>query len=240
MSTIMEYVIQRHVHKSFGTLESHWSNFAIGSRKTAKKDRPTIEKFMSNRDNLAFGEAVTRLLAEENPHEEFRLIKRTTVVEEDVEVTYAPRKTLTVNDLREIALNPVHHDGVRIFNALVPVIKEVGLDPCNFGSLYSKFVLWVLDHMNNPVDEWVMVLSDCYPTVKSIPDFIDDREWWNVYEQAKIKYSSGINSYGFSYIDYKNGKSYGPYKTFATAVKHTANGKGFAKNKVRMPKTKII
>ncbi|KKM02278.1 hypothetical protein LCGC14_1786080, partial [marine sediment metagenome] len=188
----------------------------------------------------ALGEAITRLVAEANPHDEFRLIKRITNVEEAIEVTYAPRKPLTLLDLYNIASNPPDHDGVRIFNGLVPAIKEAGLDPCNFGSLYPKFVLWVLDNINNPIDEWFMVMSDGYPTVKSIPDYIDDREWWNVHKQAKIKYRSGIGSYGFTYIDYKNDKSYGPYKTFATAVKHTANGKGHTKTKARMPKTKVI
>lgn len=240
MSTITEYVIQRHVHRSFGTRESHWSNFSCDNSSITKSKRPTIEKFMRNRNDLALGESVVRLIANEYPHEEFRLIKRTTIVEEQVKVTYASANPLTLLDLYNIASNPPDHDGVHIFNGLVPVIKEAGLDPCNFGALSSKFVLWVLEHLKNPVDKWVMVLSDCYPTIKSIPDFVDDREWWNVHKQAKIKYSSGINSYSFTYIDYKNGKSYGPYKTFASAVKHTAGGKGHTKTKAQMPKTKVI
>jgi len=239
MSTITEYVIQRRFHKSFGTPENSWIGFSWESS-ISKKNRPLMEKFKHNCDDLKLGESVARLVAEANPHDEFRLIKRVTVVEEDVKEIYVPRKPLTLLDLYNIASNPPDHDGVHIFNGLVPVVKEVGLDPCNFGALSSKLVLFALDNIANPVDEWIMVLSDCYPTLKSIPDYIDEREWWNIHKQAKIKYRSGIDSYGFTYIDYKNGKSYGPYKTFATAVKHTANGKGHTKTKARMPKTKVI
>lgn len=239
MSTIIEYVIQRHVHKSFGNSESRWVGFSWESA-VSKDNRPLMEKFKNNRNDLALGEKIARLVAEANPHDEFRLIKRTTVMEEAIEVTYAPRKTLTLDDLQKIASNPPDLDGVRIFNGLVPVIKEAGLDPCNFGALSSKLVLWALDNIDSPIDEWVLVLSDCYPTLKSIPNYIDDREWWNVHKQAKIKYESRIGSFKFTYIDYKNGNSYGPYKTFAAAVKHTANGKGHTKTKARMPKTKII
>jgi len=199
-----------------------------------------MDMFKNSLDNGTLGETITRLVAEANPHDEFRLIKRITVVDEAVEVTYAPRKPLTLLDLYNIASNPPDHDGVRIFNGLVPAIKEARLDPCNFGALSSKLVLFALENIIKPIDEWIMVLSDCYPTVKSIPDWVHDREWWNLHKQAKIKYGSGINSYSFTYIDYKNGESYGPYKTFATAVKHTNNGKGFARKKAQMPKTKVI
>jgi len=238
MSTITEYVIQRRVHRSFGNHESRWTGFSWESS-IAKSNRPLMDRFNRNRTDLSLGEKIVRLVANANPNDEFRLILRTTVVEEVIEVTYAPRKPLTLLDLYNIASNP-DHDGIHIFNGLVPVIKEAGLDPCNFGAISSKLVLFALDNINAPIDEWFLVLSDCYPTLESIPDYIHDREWWNLHKQAKIKYGSGINSYGFTYIDYKNGESYGPYKTFATAVKHTANGKGHSKTKARMPKTKII
>ena len=187
-TTKTAYVVQRLVYNRRGSED--WTGYSyeadVGQDLTRKfKDNPTDEEI---------AEKLLLKLSRARTSESFRIVKRIIITQDEIGLTVGPRKPITVDDLKKIAESPPDHDGVRIFNGLHNVIKEVGLDPDNFGALPSALVLRAISTLKNPLDEWVMVhpeyIAKSFARAPKYDEWNKDRVWWNLGRRSKIKVDS--------------------------------------------------
>ena len=242
MKTKTEYLIQRFVHKSFGTHESHWSGLTPASFDI---DKGLCREFSANSNDEDMAIKVMIALSKARPAEQFRVAYRTIVVNDEIGLQIGPRKPFTTVDLRELAHNP-NHNGTPHFNGVQDALIEANLDPCHFGSLAPKLVIHAVDTKDNPVDEWILVHHHSHQYWKGYEDWNIRRIWWNLKQRATIVSDDHFDDAFFRRHDYGKGKhrnSGKAFKTFKGAVNQNKRQLGHVtKEEIvkRSPKTKEL
>jgi hypothetical protein len=242
MKTKTEFVIQRFVHRSFGTHESHWSDTSPDSFKI---DMDLCREFTRNKISEDLAIKVVVALSKARPAEQFRAVERTIITKDDIGLQIGPRKPFTTDDLRELAHNP-DHNGVPTFNGTEDAIIEANLDPCHFGSLAPKLVIHAVDTKDDPVDEWILVHHHSYCAWKGYESWSVRRIWWNLKQRATIVSDDDFSKAYFKRHDYGKGEYYDygvRFKTFKGAVSRDTRQLGtVSKEEIvkRFPKTKEL
>lgn len=235
-TTKTEYVVQRFVHNRCG--EDRWTGYSY----EADVGGLLTRDFKDNPVNERIAEKVLLKLSCVRTSESFRLVKRTIITQDEIGLLVGPRKPLTVDDLKKIAESPPDHDGVRVFNGLYSVIKDVGLDPDNFGALPSALVLRAISTLSNPLDEWVLVHPESF---SGYEDWDKHRVWWNLALRSKIKIDDwGVGNdkrYWYERIAYgDHTKKSKRYRTFAGAITESENDIGTVSTLLKIPVTMEI
>ena len=242
MKTKTEYVIQRYVHRSFGTHESHWSGLTPASFDI---DKSLCREFTANSNDEDIAIKVVIALSKDRPAEQFRAVHRTIVTTDEVGLQIGPRKPITTNDLRELALNPTHN-GTPNFNGVEPALIEANLDPCHFGVLPPMLVIHAVDTKDDPADEWILVHHHLHNPWEGYPKWNVKRIWWNLKQRATIVSDDHFDKASFKRHDYGKGEHRNlgdSFKTFKGAVNQNKRQLGHVTKKEivkRFPKTKEL
>jgi hypothetical protein len=202
-------------------------------------------EFTRNKNDEDIAIKIVVALSKARPHEQFRVVERTIITNDDVGLQIGPRKLFTTIDLRELAHNP-DHNGTPHFNGVQDATIEANLDPCYFGSLAPKLVIHAVDTKDNPVDEWILVHHHSHCAWKGYESWSVRREWWNLKQRATIVTDDHFDDAYFCRHDYGKGdhrSSGDPFKTFKGAVSQDKRQKGYiSKEEIvkRFPKTKEL
>lgn len=242
MKTKTEYVIQRFVHRSFGTAESHWHDT---SPESFKIDGDLCREFTRNRDDEDIAIKVVVALSKARSAEQFRAVHRTIVTMDEIGLQVGPRKPFTTDDLRKLAHNP-DHSGTPHFNGVQDTLIEANLDPCHFGALAPNLVIHAVDTKDDPVDEWILVHHHSHCAWKGYESWNICRMWWNLKQRATIVSDDHFDDAFFRRHDYgkcEHRNSGEHFKTFKGAVNQDKRQKGHvSKEEIvkRFPKTKEL
>lgn len=136
------YIIQRLVYGSFGSPADKWVSF--GYERFCSRE--TLSALRGKPTDPAIAEAALLEVSKARPYERFRLALETTTIEHEIELGVGPRRILTPNDIAEFLKGrkvdeqgrdtgcAIAFDGFRMFNGVIPAVREIHLNPWHFGA----------------------------------------------------------------------------------------------------------